>query len=152
MAQSKSQSIAKINLRMWSDSVAFSNASGFVGLQPEIIYSKGDATKLPNGTLSNHKSSRNYISFDSHDVNNKEMLYDIIDTHLNNVSECAFRNEIATGNVDAVIWLAVFAPGQDWANDVPSALKAKARDRNVKILVENYACPDENGVPTVIYL
>lgn len=143
---------AKVNLRLWSDTMSFGDVRRRIALVPEIIADKGDVRVDRKGAPLNSRFGRNYVSFEESNLNDAAELGPCVANILQAVAASAYAKLIKAREVDATLWIAIFRPDFDYQGAVGESIIARASAMGVRLLVEDYTRVDEEGVSTKIWL
>ena len=143
---------AKLSLRMWSDSVSFSDVGKRIDLEPAIILEKGEPTTVPKGSGSKYLAKRNYVSFGDGVLDDGAALPLRIKQLLNSVATSDLVPEIQSGLIESTIWLAIFNNDIPWMKFITQDLSDRSAQMNVNFLIENYAKLNPQGSPSITYL
>jgi hypothetical protein len=143
---------AKVNLRLWSDTTSFGDVRRRIALVPEIIANKGDVRKDRKGTPLNSRFGRNYVSFEESGLNDAAELQPCVTNILQAVAASAYAKLVNAKDVDATLWIAIFKAGFAYRGAIGEGVIARASAIGVRLLIEDYARVDDDGVPTKIWL
>jgi hypothetical protein len=143
---------AKVNLHLWSDTTSFADVRRRIALVPEIIADKGDVRKDRKGAPLTSRFGRNYVSFKEFGLNDAVELSPCVENILKAVAASGYANLIKAKDLDATIWIAIFSPGFGYQGAIGESVIAQASAVGVRLLIEDYARADDEGVPTKIWL
>ncbi len=94
---------AKVNLRMWSDTVSFTDVRQRLELVPHIVASKGEVRKGRKGAPLNSRFRRNYVSFEESQLNDASELQPCVANILQAVASSEYASLIRDKVVDASV-------------------------------------------------